>query len=1032
MKTLSQRIAISGPFVALLLSGIHSGLLAQSSLDTSFTLQPIGNTSDTPNRQDIISLATDVEGRIYAGGDFLRLSNITLTKDVALFLPNGTVISTFAANPDELEDTDGKISGVVSIAPKTDGTVYATGYFSDIGFKIRDQAARLSSLTGRADTDLDNFEIDYPEDDDVVISTSLAPLDNGTLLVWGSFTELDGRNQRGIGMVGRDGSFLNSFRPLLGPGTGLLPFTHEVTTAVVLPGGSIVFGGAFSSVNLVIRKGIAKVSSTGILDAGFLPAVSFDLVTAIAPLPDGDLLIAGLLAGTTTLVLVRLNEDGSVDGGFPQTTTGLINTIIPRTDGRILVAGNFTEVGGTPRSDIALLEENGSVSASYEAESTNGYINAAAIQADGKVLVGGMFTSASGTARKSLARYAADGSVAQEVTVDADGTTLNWNRSGPLPEVVDMYFEQSLDTGKIFTRLGKGTRSGSNWQLTGQSIPGGKDVVVRAVGRYGSGRHNASTSLISSKLTVNRPLPTITDQPDSQAVVLGASGVSFTVVASSAATITGYQWRRNGVNISGANGTSYTIPHSITTADAGTYTVVVTSTAGSRTSAGAVLTVVTPIAITKQPVNVDVALGKTATFSVTATGTSPQYQWYKGMDPVGTNKSTFSIPNAQFINEANDYHVVVSNLAGSVPSNMVSLDVVVAPVVNTPPAHQLVGVGDPATFSAMLTIESPRSFSWLKNTKVFTSTPGPSLVIPSTQLSDAGKYALKATNAAGSVTTSPPAELGVVDDVNPTKVVVGEGLTAVLKAPVAGNGLTVTWRLGMTTITASPPRITLSPDGRTLTIRQASLTTNDNGAYVVDVTGPPGPMPIFTSAPVNLVITTTAPEIDTMTLNLPHGMVGAPYDGDGAPGAPFVPYQIPTVSNPLQTATKYFASPLPPGLKLDSATGRISGTPTKAGDWTVKIKASNANGTSAEVTDTIHSTPCPRASWAATRRSCHAPHSAISMAGRWISQSPRRAATVERSLWAAPCIRFPAVISKLGWVTTTPTPCWPRRPASPA
>lgn len=82
--------------------------------------------------------------------------------------------------------------------------------------------------------------------------------------------------------------------------------------------------------------------------------------------------------------------------------------------------------------------------------------------------------------------------------------------------------------------------------------------------------------------------PTITGHPASASRCVGGS-VTFSVTASGTAPL-GYQWRRNGVNIAGATGSSYTIA-SVTTGDAGSYDCVVSNACGSQTSNAANLTV---------------------------------------------------------------------------------------------------------------------------------------------------------------------------------------------------------------------------------------------------------------------------------------------------------------------------------------------------------------------------------------------------------------------------------------------------------
>ena len=90
--------------------------------------------------------------------------------------------------------------------------------------------------------------------------------------------------------------------------------------------------------------------------------------------------------------------------------------------------------------------------------------------------------------------------------------------------------------------------------------------------------------------------PTITTQPASQAVALGAS-VSFQVVADGVPAPT-CQWRKDGAEIPGATTSSYMIP-SVQATNAGGYEVVLVNSSGSTTSQVAFLstyTVLTAVA----------------------------------------------------------------------------------------------------------------------------------------------------------------------------------------------------------------------------------------------------------------------------------------------------------------------------------------------------------------------------------------------------------------------------------------------------
>jgi hypothetical protein len=187
---------------------------------------------------------------------------------------------------------------------------------------------------------------------------------------------------------------------------------------------------------------------------------------------------------------------------------------------------------------------------------------------------------------------------------------------------------------------------------------GSYDVVV--TGSCGSVTSNTVT------LTLNAP-PSINTQPTNKTVCTGGT-TSLTVVASGTGLT--YQWRKGGVNISGATAATYTITNA-SAGNAGSYDVVVSnSCGGSVTSNTVTVTVSNAATITSQPSSQTVCAGAIATFSVTATGAAPvSYQWRKnGSAITGATNATYQIVNTLTSN-AGLYDVVITTGCGSVTSS---------------------------------------------------------------------------------------------------------------------------------------------------------------------------------------------------------------------------------------------------------------------------------------------------------------------------------------------------------------------------
>jgi len=172
-------------------------------------------------------------------------------------------------------------------------------------------------------------------------------------------------------------------------------------------------------------------------------------------------------------------------------------------------------------------------------------------------------------------------------------------------------------------------------------------------------------------------LPKITSLPQGQTVNQGGSA-TFSVSASSPWPLS-YQWQLNSNNIAGAIYPSYTIT-GVQAADAGSYSVVVTTFAGSTNTPGVPLAVnILSPAIIAQPQSLTVAPGSTAAFSVTASGVSPlTYQWqFNGSNIAGATAPAYSKTNVKAA-DSGLYGVVVSNPFGSVLSASARLEVLPA------------------------------------------------------------------------------------------------------------------------------------------------------------------------------------------------------------------------------------------------------------------------------------------------------------------------------------------------------------------
>ncbi len=293
------------------------------------------------------------------------------------------------------------------------------------------------------------------------------------------------------------------------------------------------------------------------------------------------------------------------------------------------------------------------------------------------------------------------------------------------------------------------TKGGSNIAGATSSTYAVPSAATSDAGSYACVVTDSCTPITSNSATISVLLqPAFTTHPTSRTVCAGTN-TTFTVAASGSP---GYQWRKNGSNISGATATSYTVV-SPTLADAGDYDCVATNFCNTVTSNTAVLTVGVTPTITSQPSPQAVCPLSNATFTVSANNAT-SYQWRKASVNIpGANSPSYTVVGAG-AGDVGSYECLVSSSCGSVLSSAAALSLYSAPSISVHPAPQDVCSASPASFSVSASGSPAPSYQWRKNAVNIPGAIASTYAIPAAATGDAGSYDCVVTNSCGSATSN--------------------------------------------------------------------------------------------------------------------------------------------------------------------------------------------------------------------------------------------------------------------------------------
>ena len=342
----------------------------------------------------------------------------------------------------------------------------------------------------------------------------------------GNLTYLEGLDQEKLttsSFNAATGSFVttSSFNAATGSfattGSNVFVGGQRITGSLNISGstiqsGSIDISGSINAdgfeLDTTSTTNIPALNSTFNLD---LSGSASTFIQKTLVLNDGKILIAGRFEsvnGHSSNHIARLNSNGTVDTSFTAPTIGAsidpgnryVNNFALQSNGKIIIVGNFREVGVTSRFGVARLNTNGTEDFTFDSSNgltSVGLIRDVVIQSDDKIIVAGQMEG-------GIKRMNSDGSAdfsfdvvagfsdnafysvallpsGSEQAILVGGDFQQWDTSSDYKYLVKLNPNGSLDTGFAGTNLD--IAAGNSLDRI-QKIKTGDDGYIYVAGRF--------------------------------------------------------------------------------------------------------------------------------------------------------------------------------------------------------------------------------------------------------------------------------------------------------------------------------------------------------------------------------------------------------------------------------------------------------------------------------------------------------------------------------------------------------------------
>jgi uncharacterized delta-60 repeat protein len=399
---------------------------------------------------DVYALAQRTDNKIVAGGSFTQTDDPVNPQYFAGLFQ-------FTLKPFSVDFSYAPIVGgqaeVTGLAVQDDGRILASGSFYRTGSSVNNGLARLTT-SGALDTGFvpvgSGFTAVAVRSDQKIVAAgagftndvyppNLALLNaNGSVFASHTFgwtpnsvvPQPDNRvvatttGQPGLFQLNADLTEDATFSAKRGSGISNFQqpdLEFDRANVAALQGDAIIVGGSFSTFSGLAHQNLVRLGADGKIDAGFVsPAFTVmnfrSEVFALAVQPDGKILVGGrfsIVGGAANPSLARLKPDGSLDTSFhsPILDSGAnVYALAVQPDGKILAGGDFQVMDGSIfYTGLVRLNPDGSRDPTFTASvNIHGVVKSLAFVLPNQVLIGGSFSAIDGQPRQGLARYLVD------------------------------------------------------------------------------------------------------------------------------------------------------------------------------------------------------------------------------------------------------------------------------------------------------------------------------------------------------------------------------------------------------------------------------------------------------------------------------------------------------------------------------------------------------------------------------------------------------------------------------------------------